>query len=173
VRCDNVSSFENHSQTPACEVEASHADTRGIALRAQGQRGRRDEQDESEHSVPSAELNEFREVVAQQFAGAMSIARLVRDWERDCEWLETLVAGGCSSGSRDEMEGCGLHDQRWGRSSARRSRCRERCSDEGAEEPCSSGGNPEDRDPNSSVWSVAPPVFLDIMGVRGADSFKY
>ena len=45
-------------------------------------------------------------------------------------------------------------------------------SGDGAEEPCSSGGNPEDRDPNFSVWSVTPPVLVDIMGVRSADSLE-
>lgn len=32
-----------------------------------------------------------REVVAMQFAGGMSIARLVEDWERDQEWVEAAI----------------------------------------------------------------------------------
>jgi len=86
VRCDNVSSFENHSQTPACEAEALHADTRGISQPAQATAKDEDEQDESGHSVPSAELDEIRGVVALQFAGGTSMARLVTDCERNCEW---------------------------------------------------------------------------------------
>ena len=43
--------------------------------------------------------------------------------------------------------------------------------DESAEKPRSSDDNPEDRDPNCSVWSVALAVLLDIMGVRRANSF--
>ena len=32
-----------------------------------------------------------REVVAMQFAGGMSIARLVEDWERDASWVEAAI----------------------------------------------------------------------------------
>jgi hypothetical protein len=32
-----------------------------------------------------------REVVAMQFAGGMSIARLAEDWERDRAWVEEAI----------------------------------------------------------------------------------
>ena len=32
-----------------------------------------------------------REVVAMQFAGGLSIARLAEDWERDPEWVEEAI----------------------------------------------------------------------------------
>ncbi len=32
-----------------------------------------------------------REVVAMQFAGGMSIARLAEEWERDQEWVEEAI----------------------------------------------------------------------------------
>lgn len=32
-----------------------------------------------------------REVVAMQFAGGMSIARVAEDWERDAAWVEAAI----------------------------------------------------------------------------------
>jgi hypothetical protein len=101
------------------------------------------------------------------------MACLVMEGERDCDWggdscrrwiLERIPPG---------WSGLWPPPSEMAQSSARSSRRRERCSNEGREEPCSGGGNPEDRHPNCSVWSVTCPVFVDIMGLRGADSFGY
>lgn len=36
-------------------------------------------------------MDEAREVVAMQFAGGMSIARLAEDWEREPAWVEESI----------------------------------------------------------------------------------
>lgn len=91
MRCDKGSfTAENHTQAKS-EAEACRL-MRGIPERAHGQQHEREhEQDESEHGVPPAELDAVLEVLAMQFAGDMSIARLVPDWERDREWVENAM----------------------------------------------------------------------------------